>query len=87
MECIVTGRVQMVMFRDFTMRKARKLGLVGFVHNELNRSVFVCVEGEEGKLQDLFVSLHDGSLLSRVDGVTQEFLEPTNEFDTFIIKY
>ena len=87
MECIISGRVQMVMFRDFTTRRARKLGVVGFVHNELDGKVFVCAEGEEEKLEILYEFLQKGSLLSRVDEVQQLFLEPSEEFTKFTIKY
>ena len=32
-ECVIIGRVQLVMFRDFARRKARKLGIAGTVEN------------------------------------------------------
>ena len=53
LECNITGRVQMVMFRDFAMRKSRCLGLVGTVRNIKDGSVEVIVEGEEEKLKQL----------------------------------
>ena len=87
MECVITGRVQMVMFRDFTTRKARKLGLVGFVQNKIDGSVYVLAEGGEDKLQELLTMLYKGSILSRVDSVKREFIAPTGEFVKFTIKY
>ena len=45
LEAIVSGRVQMVMYRDFTARFARRLGLVGEVKNLSDGTVRVIAEG------------------------------------------
>jgi acylphosphatase len=83
----IYGRVQMVMFRDFTMRKARGLGLVGTVRNMSDGSVFVVAEGEEEKLSELLQKLHEGSLLSKVEHIEMSFEEPSGEFTSFNIAY
>src|SRR3989344_224255 len=44
-ETIVSGRVQVVMYRDFATRKARGLGLVGEVKNLPDGTVRVVAEG------------------------------------------
>ena len=49
-EVIIRGRVQMVMFRDFTKRKAGSLGLTGTVKNLKDGSVCVVAQGDEDKL-------------------------------------
>jgi acylphosphatase len=77
----------MVMFRDFSQRKARKLGLVGFVKNETDGSVTVVVEGTKEKLDMYLAYLHKGSILSRVENVQVEWKEATNEFKNFNIQY
>ena len=87
LECRITGQVQMVMFRDFTTRKARRLGLVGMVRNMKDGSVEMVAEGEEEKLKQLLVFLGKGSLLSRVDKVESFWTEPTGEFSKFNIVY
>jgi acylphosphatase len=87
MKCKITGRVQMVMFRDFVRRKARTLGLLGSVQNLSDGSVFVLTEGEEEKLQLFLSLLHKGPLLSRIDKVESSFSEATNEFSKFDIIY
>ena len=51
----VTGRVQGVFFRASTRDKARELGVIGTVRNELDGSVFIEAEGEPDILDD-FVS-------------------------------
>jgi len=87
LECIITGRVQMVMFRDFTQRNARKLGLVGEVKNMDDGSVYVVAEGEEEKLRNLFTLLHKGSIFARVDSVEEKWMKPVGRFLEFNIIY
>lgn len=86
-ECRITGRVQMVMFRDFSQRKARKLGLVGFVHNETDGSVMVVAEGSKDKIDRYIAYLHKGSILSRVDDVQVVWGEATGEYKDFKIEF
>lgn len=83
----ITGRVQMVMFRDFANRKARRLGLTGTVRNLADGSVAVIAEGEEGLLNRYIELLHKGSFLSRVDAVQIERAPATGEFKDFSIRY
>ncbi len=87
LECRITGRVQLVMFRDFTQRKASSLGLFGTVQNKKDGSVVVVAEGEEGKLEQLLLLLRRGSLLSRVDSVEVKWGEVTGDFSDFKIVY
>jgi len=87
LECMATGRVQMVMFRDFTCRNARKLGLVGTVKNNTDGTVSVVAEGEEERLKELLGRLQKGPTFSRVDNVVEEWKKPTGSFDTFRIIY
>ena len=84
---IVTGRVQLVMFRDFARRKSRSLGLVGTVQNLPDGSVSVVAEGEAAVLNQYISYLHKGSILSRVDGVKVEWGEPNGTFSDFLILY
>ena len=49
-ECHIEGRVQMVMYRDFAMRKAKLLGLSGTVKNNDDGTVTLVAEGEEEQL-------------------------------------
>lgn len=87
LECRVTGRVQLVMFRDFTQRKASSLGLSGTVENKRDGSVVVVAEGEHSKLEQLLLLLRSGSILSRVDNVEAKWSEATGEFSDFKIVY
>ncbi len=84
---IVSGRVQLVMFRDFTQRKASALKLVGYVKNLSNGTVEVIVEGPHERLEKLLTKLHRGPLLARVSNVAEQWQVATGEFSKFKISY
>jgi acylphosphatase len=85
--CIVEGRVQMVMYRDFAQRKARGLDIVGWVRNLENGTVEVVAQSTPDNLKLFIEKLHEGSILSRVDSVSVEWRAPSGHFDDFTIKY
>ena len=86
-ECNISGRVQLVMFRDFAQRKARALKLVGTVQNLSDGTVRVVAQGEELLLQKYIDYLKRGSVLSRVDRVEVVWAEPISIFTDFQILY
>ena len=98
-DAIISGRVQMVMFRDFTMRRARELHIVGEVENmpdlpappgslrQAGGTVRVHAEGEKENLEKLLTLLQNGPLLARVDDIGVSWLKPTGRFDRFSILY
>ena len=86
-ECSVSGRVQMVMFRDFVQRKARSLGIVGTVENKDDGSVRVRAQGGEEELKELIEHLHTGPLLARVANVDVRWQTPSETFQGFKIIY
>lgn len=63
---IVTGFVQGVGFRWFTMRRAKSLGLTGWVRNLPDGSVEAWAEGDESALDLLEAALQGGPSGSRV---------------------
>lgn len=73
----------MVMFRDFTCRKARKVGVAGFVRNLDDGTVEVVAQGAREALGKLTVFLHKGSILSHVENVAVEWRTPQKIFDSF----
>lgn len=86
-ECIISGRVQMVMYRDFAERKARKLGVVGTVQNLSNGTVRVIAQADEKTLDRYIGYLRKGPLLAHVEGVKIEKREPAQTFSDFSIMY
>ena len=87
LESLVSGRVQMMMFRDFVTRNARSIGLVGTVRNNPDGTVSVVAEGDEIKLNKLLAIIRKGSLLARVDEATEKWSEPLGNFKNFDILY
>ncbi len=86
-KCKISGRVQMVMFRDFVARNARGLSLSGVVENKEDGSVFVIAQGDEEKLKRLIEHLHKGPFLARVLRVDVVWGEPTEKFLGFKVLY
>jgi acylphosphatase len=86
-ECTVVGRVQMVMYRDFTARNARAFGLTGRVKNRDDGAVVVVAEGEESSLTLLVEKLTKGSILAHVERVDVVWKDVTGEFTDFQISY
>jgi len=86
-ECAITGRVQMVMFRDFANRNAKKLGLAGWVKNTSDGAVAVTAEGNEQRLQEFIQRLRRGPLLARVEDIVVSWKDGTGEFGDFHIIY
>jgi len=57
---VVRGQVQAVGFRDATVRRARRLGVMGWVRNADDGSVLVYAEGEEAAVEELTEFLREG---------------------------
>lgn len=69
LHAIVHGKVQMVMFRDFTQRKARSLGITGMVKNISDGTVEVRAQGTRDQLEQLWKALHEGPTGAEVEKV------------------
>ena len=86
-ECKVTGKVQMVMYRDFAQRNARGLNLQGFVENLPDGSVRVVAQGLEESLEEYVVRLHKGPFMARVMRVDVTWRDPEEDYREFKIIY
>ena len=86
-EATVSGRVQLVMYRDFSARMARRLGLTGFVKNNTDGTVSVVAQGAKEKLIQYIDYLKRGSLLSRVDTVSVSWGNAARNYSGFVIRY
>ena len=82
---IVSGRVQMVMYRDSAVRAARSLNIAGTVKNLQDGTVEVVAEGEEQALETYLKKLKRGSLFSHVEKVDVTWQAPTRTFTDFHI--
>lgn len=72
----VTGIVQGVGFRAFTVRQARALGLSGWVRNRTDGSVEALAAGPPEALEAFVALCHRGPPGARVDAVVREPAAP-----------
>ena len=86
-ECIITGKVQGVGYRDFVMRHARALWLTGVVKNVKPGTVTVIAQGPEDKLSRFIEHLRKGPFLARVRDVEVMWREPQDNFKDFSILF
>ena len=85
---IVYGYVQGVFFRAFASRRARALGLTGYVRNLPGReAVEVQAEGERKQLEKLIDYLKLGPPTARVGKVVTKWSEYTGNYSGFSIRY
>ena len=73
----ITGRVQGVGFRYFTMTTARDLGLAGWVRNQSDGSVLSEVQGTRDNVEQFGVEVRRGPRFSRVGEVQIDSLVPS----------
>ncbi|MES2778629.1 MAG: acylphosphatase [Bacteroidota bacterium] len=66
----ITGKVQGVFFRKYTVEQALKLNVNGVVRNEANGDVYCEVEGEEDVLKQFAKWCWKGSPFSKVEKVS-----------------
>jgi len=69
LEARVIGKVQRVMFRDFVLRKAKKLKLSGFVQNQKDGTVLVKCCGNKEDIEKMLENLKEGPFLANVKNV------------------
>ena len=85
---IVKGKVQGVNFRAYTRRKARTLGLTGYVKNLPNGDVLIEAEGKQANLYDLLKWLRTkGSPNSEVEDVLVEITNELENYTNFRIEF
>lgn len=82
----ITGRVQGVGFRNFTQRRARRLGVTGWVRNERDGSVRLEAEGPRDALQSLVEAVGEGPRLAQVDDIDVDWSDADGDFDTFRVR-
>lgn len=86
-QAIVYGYVQGVFFRDFVSRRARELGLTGYVRNLPDGTVEVRAEGERKQLEQLIDHLKVGPRLAKVEKVITNWSEYTGNYSGFSIRH
>ena len=83
----VSGKVQGVWFRKYTLDSARDIGVVGMVKNLVDGTVLVNVSGDDENLRKFKELLENGSPKSRVDRIDYSWEDSSVEYSTFEIEY
>lgn len=83
----VSGRVQGVGFRFRTKLKAEGLNLVGWVRNLDDGRVEILVEGEEENIKKLESWLKSEPFFTKIENLEIEEIIPSNQFESFEIRY
>jgi DNA ligase D-like protein (predicted 3'-phosphoesterase) len=73
---VVRGAVQGVGFREATVRRARRLGVMGWVRNGEDGTVEVHAEGSRGEVDALVAFLRDGPRAAHVERVEIASVKP-----------
>lgn len=84
---IVSGRVQGVGFRHFTMRAAVRIGLRGWARNRPDGTVEVFADGEPAALDALYAHLAAGPPAARVDEVEVSEVEQVPALTGFGLRF
>ena len=86
LHAFVSGKVQAVRFRGFTLRTATNFQITGWVRNRFNRSVELVAEGERAELEKFLDIIKIGPAMSDVEKVESEWQTATGEFKKFRIR-
>ncbi|MDP2705222.1 MAG: acylphosphatase [Patescibacteria group bacterium] len=84
-ECVVTGKVQGVFFRDFAKENADELGIVGDIKNQEDGSVFLVAEGGKSALENFITKLSKGPQSAQVTNVSVAWREAVGGYNFFSI--
>lgn len=70
--CHITGKVQNVWYRAWTVEQAQARGLNGWVRNRADGSVEALFAGPADKVADMIAACHQGPKAARVAAVAVE---------------
>ena len=80
---LISGHVQGVFYRNWTVEAARGLGLTGWVRNLSTGDVELLVMGDPEPVEQLIARLHEGPPAARVERVvvSETEAEPVKGFE------
>ncbi len=84
---VVTGRVQMVVYRYSAVSSATEHGLVGWVRNTRDGHVEIVAEGPAEGMDAFIKWCWIGPRAALVEDVRVEWREPTGKFTRFDVRY
>ncbi|HEX8947627.1 MAG TPA: acylphosphatase [Dissulfurispiraceae bacterium] len=83
----ISGRVQGVYYRGFTMEVAESLKLTGWAKNLPDRRVEVVFEGERDAIEKAIAKCYEGPPAARVADIDISWEEACEGFKGFSIRY
>jgi acylphosphatase len=86
LEIYVSGRVQGVSYRFYTVKKAKQYNLTGSARNLYDGRVKVVATGAETDLNHFLEELRQGPVLANVTEINVNEI-PLEEYETFRIVY
>jgi acylphosphatase len=86
-KCIISGRVQGVLYRAFARDTANDLDIKGEVENLPDGTVRIEAEGEEEPLDKFKSKLQKGSAFSKIENVVCDSYDDLLGYEDFRIKY
>ena len=70
--CVISGKVQNVWYRAWTVQEADKLGLKGWVRNRADGAVEALFAGPSDKVDTMIELCHTGPRAARVTDIAAE---------------
>jgi acylphosphatase len=83
---LVLGFVQGVGFRRFIAKKAKDLGLLGWVRNLPDGRVEILAQGEKSNIKALIEITEKGNIFSDVKDVVVNYVEEKEKLEGFEIR-
>jgi acylphosphatase len=77
---VISGRVQGVGYRDWMVRKARDLGVSGWVRNRIDGSVEALVAGDTAAVEELLRLCRRGPRMAEVVSIEEELADPPDYY-------
>lgn len=86
LQCVITGKVQGVLFTSWVHGQAESLGLTGWVRNLDEGKVEVLAQGDEARIGEFKTRLLAGSSLARVDSLDSKWIDYDKRHEEFQIR-
>lgn len=83
---LVSGRVQGVSFRYYTVQEAEAAGVSGWVRNLWDGRVEAVFEGDKESVERMVAWAKNGPPSARVEEVEVEWQDAISEFDNFRVR-
>lgn len=79
----ISGRVQGVWYRGWTVEKARELGLSGWVRNITDGTVEALLNGPQGQVDEMIKACRSGPPAAKVEEVQVTVVDPPGKGGAF----